>query len=597
MTLFSVRMFLGAMAFVLAPTPAHATGGSRLLTASQPDTTTWRGTLDAAGVKLRLVVTIVNDSGALSGELRSVDQNNTTVALANIRVAGDTLRFVIPTLSARFSGPYSTDRTEAIGTFVQGGTALPLTLTVSASGVDAAAAEGQLKEAWIGKLSVGLMNPIMQFRIVVQQSGDTVGFFDSVTEGKGGFPATWSLLGDSLAFDVPAIKLTYRGVLNATRDSAEGVWSQGGRAIPLTLARHSTVYDNSNVWANRPQRPVGPFPYDAEEVRFENAADSVTLAGTLTIPRTPGRHPVVVLISGSGPQDRDETIMEHKPFLVLADYLTRRGIAVLRYDDRGTASSTGKFGLATTEDFARDASAAVAFLRSHPRINPREIGLAGHSEGGLIAPMVAGLRDDIAFVVLMGATGVDGPAIILSQTEAMARIAGADNAELARVRRLNEAVMEIALRFGPDVDLVKQMEPTIQEVALGFPEANRAEVITLMRQGIRNSANQMRSPWMQYFLRYDPRPALRRLTVPVLAIAGLNDTQVLPELNVPEIRKALAAAGNRDVSIVELKGLNHLFQMSQTGSMNEYLTIQETFNPEALKTIGDWIVRHTTVVP
>ena len=202
------------------------------------------------------------------------------------------------------------------------------------------------------------------------------------------------------------IKLTYRGTLNDDRDTAEGTWSQGGRKVPLTLKKQVTELEKVNVWENRPQRPVEPFPYDAEKVNFENKVDDLTLAGTLTIPRKPGRHPAVILISGSGPQDRDQSLMEHKPFLVLADYLTRRGIAVLRYDDRGTSKSTGKFKGATTEDFASDAAAAVEFLKSHARVNPNEIGLAGHSEGGLIAPMVVGFRDDVAFVCLLAATKV-----------------------------------------------------------------------------------------------------------------------------------------------------------------------------------------------
>ncbi|MES2123357.1 MAG: alpha/beta fold hydrolase [Gemmatimonadota bacterium] len=602
MTVFSLPMILVALASLgvssasVANQQAAAGRESAPVAAARADTTTWVGTLAAGSVKLRLVVTIANESGPPSGTLRSVDQNNTTVALASVSIAGDSLSFSIPTLSAHFSGHYSTDRKEAAGIFQQGGSALPLTLTLSASG-DAAtdpADAGRLQEAWIGKLPAGLMTPIMQFRIVVLPSGDRVAFFDSITEGRRGFAATWSMRGDSLAFDAASIKLSYRGVLNAARDSAVGIWSQGGRAIPLTLAKHSQVYDNTNVWANRPQRPVGPFPYDQEEVRFTNAQDSVTLAGTLTLPRKAGRFPVVVLISGSGPQDRDETLMEHKPFLVLADYLTRRGIAVLRYDDRGTASSTGNFGTATTEDFARDASAAVAFLHRHARINPDQIGLAGHSEGGLIAPMVAGLRDDVAIVVLLAATGVDGTSIILSQTAAIAKVNGASDAELERILKLNRAVIDASLRLGPDADLVKQMEPTIQEVARGLPAANRDAAITQMRLGIRNSESRMRSPWMQYFLRYDPRPALQRLTAPVLAVAGLNDLQVLPALNVHAIRRALTEGGNKDFTIVELPGLNHLFQLSQTGSMDEYLTIQETFNPGAMKVIGDWIVRHTT---
>ena len=336
----------------------------------------------------------------------------------------------------------------------------------------AADTTGRLKEAWVGQVTVGAMTSVMQFRIVVQAGGDTVAYFDSVTEGRTGFPATWSVVGDTLAFDVARIRLTYRGTLNDAGDMAEGTWTQGGRALPLTLKRQAQEYTTANIWANRPQRPVGPFPYDSEEVTFENQADSVTLAGTLTLPRGTGRHPAVVLISGSGPQDRDQSLMEHKPFLVLADYFTRRGIAVLRYDDRGTAKSTGRFGPATSEDFARDAGAAVAFLGRHPRINTKEIGLVGHSEGGLIAPMVAGARNDVAFLVLMAGPGVDGATILLSQAETTLRANGAGESDIQRVTTLNRAAFEAAMRNLPEPEFMAHVEPTIQEVTRDLPEAD-----------------------------------------------------------------------------------------------------------------------------
>ena len=460
----------------------------------------------------------------------------------------------------------------------------------------AADTTGRLKEAWVGQVTVGAMTSVMQFRIVVQAGGDTVAYFDSVTEGRTGFPATWSVVGDTLAFDVARIRLTYRGTLNDAGDMAEGTWTQGGRALPLTLKRQAEEYTTANIWANRPQRPVGPFPYDSEEVTFENQADSVTLAGTLTLPRGTGRHPAVVLISGSGPQDRDQSLMEHKPFLVLADYLTRRGIAVLRYDDRGTAKSTGRFGPATSEDLARDAGAAVAFLSRHPRINTKEIGLVGHSEGGLVAPMVAGARNDVAFLVLMAGPGVDGATILLSQAETTLRANGAGESDIQRVTTLNRAAFEAAMRNLPEPEFLAHVEPTIQDVTRDLPEATREATVTAMRQEMRNAVAPLTRPWTRYFMAYDPRPALRRLQRPVLAITGTKDTQVLAPLNVPGIRQALTEGGNKDFEIVELEGLNHLFQMSQTGSMNEYVTIQETFNPAALKVIGDWIVRHTTPI-
>lgn len=558
-----------------------------------PQPTTWEGTLNAGGTKLRLELDVTEDENKLIGELRSLDQGNTKLKATDITVEGDTLTFSVPQVGAKFSGKYSKDGTIAEGTFSQGGANLPLKLTQSGKVVES---KETLKEAWIGKLEMGVIQPVMQFRIVSTDSGATAAYFDSVTEGKTDFQATWSAEGNKIKFDVPQIRLSYRGTLNELRDAAEGTWSQGGRDVPLTLKKQATAYDNINVWENRPQRPIAPFPYDMEEVAFENKIDSVTLAGTLTIPSKPGQHPAVILISGSGPQDRDETLMGHKPFLVLADYLTRRGVAVLRYDDRGTAASTGKFGNATTEDFARDASAAVEFLNGHAQINPKEIGLAGHSEGGLIAPMVVGLRDDVAFIALLAATGVDGTTISLTQSEAMLRAAGTEEAEIAIAQAVSRAVLGVAANSSEGVDLTKNLELAMERVIQTIPEAQREEAAKNLLKEIPNLNRKLQTNWSHFFHSYDPRPALSNIKCPVLAIIGSKDVQVLPDLNMPEIKKALVRGGNQDFEMIELEGLNHMFQTCETGAMGEYASIQETFNPVALEKIGDWVVKHTTLI-
>jgi pimeloyl-ACP methyl ester carboxylesterase len=320
----------------------------------------------------------------------------------------------------------------------------------------------------------------------------------------------------------------------------------------------------------------------------------VTLAGTLTIPKNSGRHPAAILISGSEPQDRDETLMEHKPFLVLADYLSRRGIAVLRYDDRGTAASTGEFGNATTEDFAQDAFAAVEFLKGHTQINPKEIGLVGHSEGGLIAPMVVGLREDIAFVALLAATGVDGVTISLTQSEAMLRAAGTDEAEIEMAQAISRAVLDVAAKASAGTDLSKDLELAMKRIILTIPESDREEATKNLLAEVPNLNRKLRRKWSHFFHSYDPRLALTNLQCPVLAIIGSKDVQVLPGLNMPEIEKALTHGGNKDFEMIELEGLNHMFQKCETGAIGEYVSIQETFNPAALARIGDWIIQHTT---
>ena len=444
-----------------------------------------------------------------------------------------------------------------------------------------------LIEAWIGKLDMGVVQPVMQFRIVENTTGVPLVYFDSITEGRTGFRGTWRREHQTLTFEIPPIKLSFTGTLNADGDTVRGTWQQAGREFPLTLEKHTVAYDNRKVWENRPQRPRPPFPYDTEEVRFVNAADDVTLAGTLTLPSGAGPHPAVVLISGSGPQDRDEFVWEHRPFLVLADHLTRHGIAVLRYDDRGTAASTGKYQGATVEDFSRDTSAAVEFLRAHARIDAARIGLLGHSEGGLVAPIVANPRDDIAFVVLLGATGVDGKTVLLTQSEAMARVAGASEPEIALATTMNRAVMEIAAQTGPGEDLTDDVMRVADQVIAAIPAPQRDAAGKAIRTQLRGQITRLQGEWMRHFLNYDPSPALRRLDVPVLAIWGTRDLQVLPALNRPALERALA--GNPRAAFVELEGLNHMFQAASTGSSAEYAEIDETINAAALSTITEWL--------
>lgn len=288
--------------------------------------------------------------------------------------------------------------------------------------------------------------------------------------------------------------------------------------------------------------------------------------------------------------------MGHKPFLVLADYLCRRGVAVLRYDDRGTASSTGDFGHATTEDFARDASAAVEFLKGHAQINPKEIGLVGHSEGGLIAPMVVGSRDDVAFIALLAATGVDGTTISLTQSEAMLRAAGTEEAEIAIAQAVSRAVLDVAAKASEGADLTKDLELAMERVIQTIPESHREEAAKNLLKKIPNLNRNLRGRWSRFFHSYDPRPALSNIKCPVLVIIGSKDVQVLPDLNMPEIKKALIRGGNEDFEMIELEGLNLMFQKCETGAMGEYVTIQETFNPIALKRISDWIIKHTTPI-
>ena len=566
------------------------------LFAQDETTTAWNGTLNAMGTKLRLEIELTKDGTKQSGKLRSLDQNNAELKLDDVRVNKKTVQFSVPGIGAKFRGKLNKNG-NVEGTFQQSGMKLPLTLKPGASAGDDSSPDiedngEELIEAWVGKLKMAPINPIMQFRIVETEDGKEKAYFDSVTEGRTGIPVSdWSIENGELVFEVDSIRLTYDGKLNADGTVAEGIWSQGGREFPLTLDRKETEFENKNSWENRPQRPVAPFPYTETEVTFENKTDKITLAGTLTIPKAGSRHAAAILISGSGPQDRDESIMGHKPFMVIADYLSRNGIAVLRYDDRGTAKSTGDHGSATTEDFARDASAAVEFLKNHSAIDASRIGLAGHSEGGLIAPMVVGLRDDVAFVVLMAGTGIDGKRIVVSQSEAMS-LAEGESEKDARIAGVVSGKL-VDLAIAKNLDDREELKKLVDLAMSTIPESEQEEKESLVRASINAGSTQMQTPWMRFFLTYDPAPALEKITCPVLAIIGSNDKQVLPSINMPAIKSALERGGNDKYEMVELEGLNHLFQKSETGAVSEYASIEETFNPEALKRIGDWISRVT----
>jgi hypothetical protein len=343
----------------------------------------------------------------------------------------------------------------------------------------------------------------------------------------------------------------------------------------------------------RPQEPTDPLPYDTEDVTFRNTEAGITLAGTLTLPRSPGPHPAAVLVSGSGAQDRDEALMGHKPFLVLADHLTRNGIAVLRYDDRGFGESEGTFATATTADFATDALAAARFLRSRPGIDPDAVGIIGHSEGGLVGPAVAAESSAVAWIVMLAGPGVPGEEILNAQIEKISRASGSSEEDIARALRTQKRIYEV-LRADLDRTTTRSRLRSVFQAAVDSASpAMRASMGTDPEQieaYIDGQINQITSPWFRHFLRYDPRPALEKVTVPVLAMIGSLDLQVPPEQNLPEIEAALERAGNDDITARRLPGLNHLFQTATTGSPAEYASIEETFSPAALDIISSWIV-------
>ena len=429
---------------------------------------------------------------------------------------------------------------------------------------------------WGGTLNIQGMKLRLVFH--VSRSGDSwTTTMDSPDQGAKGIPTGKTEYADSvLTITAPALGMKFSGKWQGT-DRIQGTFVQGGLTLPLELTR-----GNEEKSPLRPQEPKPPYPYRVEEVTFENTKAGVTLAGTLTLPEKGDHYPVVVLISGSGPQNRDEEILGHKPFLVLADHLTRQGIGVLRFDDRGVGQSTGNFGTATTLDFADDVEAAVNFLKNDRKI--RNIGLIGHSEGGMIAPLVASRSGDVSFIVLLAGPGLRGDHILLEQQKEMGRVTGATAGELDYSAAVNRRCFDIVLASASS----REAEPLLKAYMDSLNQAGKLPVNMKDERGAELWRRQVLSPWMYFFVKYDPVPVLRDVKCPVLALKGSNDLQVLPE-NLGIIKKGLEAGRNRNVTVKELPGLNHLFQTCESGSPALYGTIEETFSPVALKEIGDWI--------
>ena len=342
------------------------------------------------------------------------------------------------------------------------------------------------------------------------------------------------------------------------------------------------------VEVKRLQEPVKPYPYYSEEVTFVNKKDNFTLAGTLTLPKKEGKFPVVVLITGSGPQNRDEELMGHKPFLILSDYLTRNGIAVLRYDDRGTYASKGNFAKATTTDFATDVEWAVNYLKTRKDIDLKKIGLIGHSEGAIIAPMVAVNSRDIRFMVLMAGTAIPGGDLLVLQQELIGRASGMPEDKLKQTSEINRGAYNIIVQSSDSAIISTKLTEYLHQKMKENPDLVIANGMST-EEIIKIQIAQLTSPWMLNFISYNPALILEKVKCPVLAINGSKDLQVPANVNLPAIENALKKGGNKKATIKELPGLNHLFQESTTGSPTEYAGIEQTISPVALETMTNWI--------
>src|SRR5664279_4743701 len=438
-----------------------------------------------------------------------------------------------------------------------------------------------LPGSWLGKLSVQGIQLRLVFNLKLNEKDSLIATLDSPDQGAKNIPLGSVIVVDKkLTIAAPKLLGEYKGTI--TGDSTiEGVWTQRGADYTVNLNKLKAPF-----FVNRPQEPKPPFPYTSEEVSFTNDKFNIKLAGTLTMPEGPGPFKAVIMITGSGAQNRNEEIMGHKPFLVIADYLSRHGIAVLRYDDRGVGGSQGKYSEATSADLATDAEAAFNFLKNNTTVSSAEIGFAGHSEGGLIAPIVAASNTAVGFIVSLAGPGVSGEEIILRQTAEISRISGVKESDIKESIETNKKVYGILKKEKDN----KKAEAMIVDLFRKTQEKKK-----MSEEDTEKAVNQLKMSfgenqytWFRYFIMTNPSTFWKKVKCPVLALNGEKDLQVAADENLPAIKKALK--GNNSVKIVLLPGLNHLFQHCKTGLPAEYNTIEETFSPEALKIIADWIL-------
>ena len=376
-------------------------------------------------------------------------------------------------------------------------------------------------------------------------------------------------------------------------DSITGEWHQGKGILPLNLKRTDASATFNEI--KRPQTPKPPFNYYSTDVEYDNADKTIHFGATFTKPdnNVDKKYPVVILITGSGKQDRDENIFEHKPFFVIADYLAKHGVAVLRVDDRGMGITTGNYATSTSADFANDVEAGISYLRSRKDIDLKKIGLIGHSEGGLIAPMVAARNKNVAFIVVLAGPGAGGAAANDYQNILPLLQGGVNGDDIKKFLELHHSLRAAALNIKDD----KEYNNNVSKIFFDWKMKQTATTLHSLIHGtddiiissLQKAYSDFRTPWWHFFLTYQPATDIQKLSIPVLALNGEKDVQVDAKINLPAIHNALQKSRSKNFKTIELPGLNHLFQHCKKCTIEEYSELEETFSPEVLKIMGDWI--------
>ena len=427
----------------------------------------------------------------------------------------------------------------------------------------------QIEGYWKGQIKLGAQELEMAFDIKAIDNGFSA-TLDVPAQGAFDIPVDETVFQENrLNMTMSAMGATYSGMLKESR--IEGEFTQHGMTFPLNLEKGS-----KEAKQVRPQDPQPPFDYRVTEVSFTNEKEGNILTGTLTIPKGKGPFPAMVLVSGSGQQNRDGELMNHRPFWVIADYCARHGIAVLRYDDRGMGGSTGEVESATSMDFSYDAEAAFDFLRKQKHIDASRVGILGHSEGGIINFMVSARRPEVAFLVSLAGPAVNGIEVLKEQQVAILRASGMTEEMIAFSQNSNRQLFDIVESSNDREEADSLMRQLVK--GWGYNEELTEQTVSGMTM-----------PWMYYFLKYDPTEAIVKTNCPALLLNGSKDLQVIASQNLPAYEKIIADYGKTNLTLHELPDLNHLFQHCETGAIEEYATIDETISPEVLEMIVGFV--------
>lgn len=432
---------------------------------------------------------------------------------------------------------------------------------------------------WGGLLKIRGTELKIVFNISKTKNG-LIATMDSPNERTFGIPATAITFANSiLKLEIKNSGIKYEGILHPD-ETITGFFKQNEQNLALDLSH----YKMKNEIVVKYQEPQKPYPYYTEDVTFENKTDNIVLEATLSLPKKEGNFPVVILIPGYNKRSRDKDFVGHKHFLVIGDYLTKKGIGVLQYDDRGAGKSTGDYSKATIADLAKDVEAGVAYLKTRKEINKNKIGLLGHSEGGIIAAIVAGNSNDINYIVSLAASGVRGDKKMLQLSELILCNTSIPEIEIYKKQEELRGAYNIILNSASNDDSLKKEIKSYFRATKGYGATD---------EDINASSKAVLSPWMYYFLRFDPSTAFGKVKCPVLALNGDKDMHLFPEQNLMAIKEAVLSGGNRKVTTKNLSGLNHFFQETLTGSPSEYSEISQTFSPIALEEISSWVLLQT----